>query len=294
MARNSGSLRMRAKRTFALSALDGADQAMWGIYLPGKTLLNGFQVNLSFLEALTTVAAHHEFSEGVALSFETWLIPIQDPDTPSTYDLQFDRFVPKDSDGETIDLDTNGADANAFWEPGEMNLNLALRLGNQPIRMSHWHKIMTAANSAGWIGQDIEVADNDQVWTPAGVVHVRSNKKVFVSKPAMLVCAVGVPDMDDVVTTLETPLTETQQLLVRFMRASLQGAIMHQIGVAGALASTWWDTASTALQQHLNPDVFEEVAGMFATVSEFQLFGEATIDHTVEGELSLKSISGGR
>lgn len=173
-----------------------------------------------------------------------------------------------------------------------MNLNLALRLGNQPMRLSHWHRLLTITNGAAWVGQTIEVADDNPKWMPGGTVQIRSSKRVFVPKPAVLVCAVAVPNMDDVVTALEPTLTEQELLLVRFMRASLEGAIMHQIGITGAGATTWFDTASAALLQHLNPDIFEEAAGMFTLAANYQIVGETSIDHTVEGELALKSISG--
>ncbi len=288
------SLRMKAKRTFAMSAQDGEDAALWGITLPGKTVLNGFKVNLSYVNALAAAADIHEAAESTSLAFETWLIPFPDPDTQQPYDTMFDRFVPKDTDTEIIDLDTASVDAAPFWEPGEMNLNLALRLGNQPMRLSHWHRLLTITNGAAWVGQTIEIADNNPKWTPGGNLQIRVKKRVFIPKPAVLVCAVAIPNMDDVVTALEPTLTEQELLLVRFMRASLEGAIMHQIGITGAGATIWFDTASAALLQHLNPDIFEEVAGMFTLAENYQIVGEASIDHTVEGELALKSISGGR
>jgi len=288
------SLRMKAKRTFALNVLDGEDTVLWGITLPGKTVLNGFRVNLSYVNALVAAAELHEASEATALAVETWLIPHPDPDSPNSYDSFWDRFVPKDTDSEIIDLDTTSLDAAPFWEPGELNLNLALRLGNQPMRLSHWHKLLTITNGAAWIGQLIVSAADDPMWMPGGNLQIRVNKRVFIPKPALLICAMAIPNMNDVVTVMEPTLTEQEMLLVRFMRASLEGAIMHQIGISGAGATTWFDTASAALLNHLNPDVFEQVAGMFALAESFRLTGESSIDHTVEGELTLKSISGGR
>lgn len=290
------SLRMKAKRTFAAEVEDGGDTALFGISLPAKTLLNGFRVSLSYICG-SVAAGGNQFpmTHSAPIAFEAWLIPNVDPDTPSTYELQFDRFVPKDNDAELIDLDTLTADTANFWEPGELNLNLALRLGNQPMRMSHFHKLVTAANGSLWSGQTIEpAADQEALYTPGGSLQIKSSKRVFVPKPAFLILACSVPLMDDVVTTLELPLTEQENLLVRFMRQSLEGAIMHQIGMTGAGAGSWFDTASAALLRHLNPDVFEETAGFFATIGEYSVIGEATIDHTVEGRVKLKSISGGR
>ncbi len=289
-------LRMKAKRTFAVEVEDGADSVLWGITLPGKTILNGFRVNLSYVCG-SQAAGGNQFpmTHSAPVAFEAWLIPNEDPDSPATYDQQFDRFVPKDNDAEIIDLDTNGAVAVNFWEPGEMNLNLALRLGNQPMRLSHFHKLVTSANGSLWSGQTIEpVVDQEALYTPGGVLQVRSSKRVFMPKPAFLMMACSVPLMDDVVTTIEAPLTEQEVLLVRFMRASLEGAIMHQIGATGAGAGTWFDTASAALLRHLNPDVFEEVAGFFATIGEYSVIGESSIDHTVEGRVKIRSVSGGR
>jgi len=289
-------LRMKAKRIFGLEVESGTDAVCWGITLPGKTILNGFRVNLSYVNGLVGLGGNqHEMTRISPIAFESWLIPNVDPDTPSTYDVVFDRFVPKDNDAEVIDYDTASAVTANFWEPGEMNLNLALRLGNQPMRLSHFHKFVSSANGSLWTGQTIEpAADQEALWTPGGPLQVRSKKKVFVAKPAFLMFAAAMPIMDDTVSTIEAPLNETAQLLVRFMRQSLEGAIMHQSGVTGAGASTWFDTASTILQQHLNPDVFEEIAALFESLGEWTVSGEATIDHTVEGRVKIKSISGGR
>lgn len=288
------SLKMKAKRTYAVNVPDGGDSVLWGITLPGKTILNGFNVNLSYVCGEDSVSNEFILTKGVPIAFETWLLPMTDPDTASTYDSAFDRFVPKDVDSEIIDLDTGALETANFWEPGEFNLNMALKLGLQPLRLSHMHRIMGAANGSVHNQQDIVTPTNIGRWTPGGTLSVRSKRKVFVSKPAFLVMACAIPLMDDVVTAIEVPLTEQELGLVRYMRQSLEGALMHQLGVTGAQATTWFDTASAALLRHLNPDVFEMVAGFFPSVGDFAVIGETTIDHTVEGRVKVRSISGGR
>lgn len=289
-------LRMKAKRTFAVDAIDGEDTVLFGITLPGKTVLNGFRVNASYVLGAAAAGAHQiKMTGSIPLAVETWLLPMTDPDTPSTYKLTWDRLVPKDVDNEVIDLDTTGLDTTNFWEPGEMNLNMALRLGAQPMRLSHFHKFTTAANSAVWTGQTIEpVPVQEALYTPGGGLSIRVKRSVFVNKPAYLVCAMTLPNMDDVVTSLEAPLSEAELGLVRYMRQSLEGAIMHQLGITGAGGGTWFDSASAALLRHLNPDVYEETAGIFVPLQEYMVVGEATIDHSVEGRVRIKSISGGR
>lgn len=287
-------LRMKAKRTFAVNVPDGGDTVVWGITLPGKTMLNGFRTNLTYVCGDNAATNEFILSKSIPIAIETWLLPLHDPDTPTTYSAVFDRLVPKDTDAEIIDLDTSALVTSNFWEPGEMNLNMALMLGNQPLRLSHFHKIVTAANGSIQMVQDIEVPSNVSKFTPGGTLQVRSTRKVFVNRPSMLVMAVAVPLMDDVITTQEVPLTEQELGLVRYMRQSLEGAIMHQLGVAGAGGSSWFDTASAALLRHLNPDVFEMVAGFFAAAGDYAVIGETTIDHTVEGGVKIKMIAGGR
>ena len=77
------------------------------------------------------------------------------------------------------------------------------------------------------------------------------------------------------------------------MRNTLERAILHQMGVFEAGAETPWEEASSLLRQHLNPDVFEGTAGLFFTQGEYIFTGEASIDHSVTGDLHIGKVDAG-
>ncbi len=153
------------------------------------------------------------------------------------------------------------------------------------------HKIAVATRDAVWTGQKIAVAADDPLWTPGGSFNIGLRRPIRVSRPSVLVYAMGLPTMDDTTTTVPTTSSETQIPLIKYMEDTLVDALKDQMQ---GLSGNPWDNASGTLRQHLNPDVFEQTAGAFTIPGQLAVFGEAWIDHSVVGTLKLGRVTTGR
>ena len=74
----------------------------------------------------------------------------------------------------------------------------------------------------------------------------------------------------------------------------LERALLHTLGVIDVGAESPWEEASAILQKHLEPDVYEGTGGRFVSGQTWDAYAEVLIDHSVEGEIGVRSVSSGR
>ncbi len=288
-------LQMTARRHFALQVNDGGDQVMFGITLPNGTVVESVQAEVSYAcGTLAGVSNLLQLTEAGYVSVEGYVLPLLDPDEATNYDDLWDAQVPKDTDVEAIDLDTAGLDTSSFFEPGEASFANLFDVGLQPVKVFKHQQLLTLDRDAVWKGQKINPASDDPVWCPGGSVSIALPRPVRVTQPSALVYAFGVPFMDDTSTTAQRALSENQLPQVQYMENTLERALLHQMGIIEAGAETPWEEASQLLRAHLNPDVYEEVAGAYFTAGEYAVFGQATIVHSVPGQMKIRNVSTGR
>ncbi len=285
-------LRMMARRTFALQVDEQADRVMFGITLPGGTIVHGVKAEVSWVcGTLAGVVNLFQLTEAIGVAAEGYVIPLDDPDSVPTYDSLWNRYVPKDSDADGLDTDTVTEDSSVFWEPGEMSMVNIFDVGNRPKRVYHMHKIATSVRDNMWSGQKIAVPADDPVWLPGGSFSPGIRRPIRVSRPSILMYAMGLPTMDDTTTQVPKSLGEEAIPLVKYMQDTLEDAFKDQLQ---GLTGDPWDKATQVLRSHMNPDVFEQTAGAFTIPGQISVIGEASIDHSVVGQLRIRSVSTGR
>lgn len=286
-------LRMVARRMFITEVADGQDNVLFAVSLPSGSVVHGVRARVNYVCASKSSGAN-EFGmdESGAISMEGYVLPILDPDASDNPQTLWDQLVPKDTDVDVIDLDTVAADTTAFWEPGEIALAEMFDIGLQPKRLFHHHRVLSVANGSVMTGQDNQTPF-ERKWTPGGSITVNLRRKFRVRQPSVLVFAGGVPLIDDTSSTYPLLATEAQWPQLKYMRNTLERAILHQMGVFEVGAETPWEEASALLRQHLNPDVFEATGGMWFTQGEYIFAGEASVDHSVTGDLHIGKVDAG-
>lgn len=276
-------LRMFARRNSQRTVAPGTDVAAFGLSLPSDSVVNDIRVKMMFS------GTDMNFGTTVAYAVEMWILPILDPDAANDYDDIMDALVPKDTDVQTIDLDTGAADTSPFWEPGEADWSKLLDIGLRPRRLYHKHEWKTIASPGGFLRQDTETPFNN-IWLPTGEMTIRVKRRLRVSQPSVLVLAVGSPSLDDTTITPHGHLLENEWGRVKYAGDMLKQAHMDLIGLTEAGAETPWEEATDLLQKHLMPDMVEITAGSYATQT-WTVVTEAVIDHSVKGELGVGTIS---
>ena len=77
---------------------------------------------------------------------EGYILPVMDPDDNSSFDTLWDQLVPKDTDTQVINLDTEVTDTSPFYEPGEADWTALVDVGVKPERVYHRSRLLTMAN----------------------------------------------------------------------------------------------------------------------------------------------------
>lgn len=276
-------LRMFARRYSQIVAAPGTDSVAFGISLPSGTVVNDVKAKMMFS------GTDMNFGTTVAFGVEAWILPVLDPDASRDYDDIVDALVPKDTDVQSMDLDTQAADATPFWEPGEADWSKVLDIGLRPRRLYHHHRLVTIASPGGFLRQDTETPFNN-IWLPTAELSIRVKRRLFVKQPSVLVLAVASPSLDDTTVTPHSPLLEDEWGRVKYAGEMIKKAHMDLLGLTESGAETPWEEATDLLQKHLLPDMVEVTANSFATQT-WTVVTEAVIDHSVKGELGVGSIS---
>ncbi len=280
-------LRMIARRTFQRKVLNATDLVLFGISLPAGSRIHDIRCKLNIVCADEIL-----WDKACFYAQEMYLLPVHDPDTSETYDALWDRLVEKDTDVATLDLDTHTADTSPFYEPGEVNWESLLPVGQKPEKLWAKHRMLTIAEDSIFQFQDNQTPFTKR-FVAGGVERIHVGRKLRIDQPMVLALGMASPVTDDTTTTVESILGETEWAQVRYMRHVLERALLSALGLVESGAETPWEEATVLLAKQLDPDVLEDTSAAFSAV-DWNVFGEATIDFSVEGELGNQTISTGR
>lgn len=280
-------LRMFARHLLNRVVTAGVDRVVLGVPLPSGSRLNNLHAEVSLSQRLFL-----NFQTVVGYGCEAWIIPVIDPDTVVTYDTIWDRFVPKDTDVEVIDLDTAAADASSFFEPGEPDFTQIFDVGFRPERIFKRNRILTSSNGSIMSTQDHETPFGPN-WIPGDNFDIRVRKRYHVEQPSVLLVGIANPALDDTQSSMGDTLTEPKWGQVKYMQHVLERAMLHLFGITETGAETPWEEATALLKEILEPDVREETAGTFLA-PDWDVTCRAMVDFSVEGEFGKVSLSSGR
>ena len=103
--------------------------------------------------------------------------------------------MPKDTDSQTLDLDTVAADTTPFFEPGEADWSQVMDVGVRPEKLYGRYKMVSFMN-ASFKGRDNETPFALE-FRFGDIVNMRVRRRLRVRQPTVLVCAMASPAMDD-------------------------------------------------------------------------------------------------
>lgn len=280
-------LRLIARRLVSQSVVPGADAVVLGMTLPSDTVVTRIKMDCHLLSSV-----YKNTADVVMYAMEGWVLPIQDVDLADTYDDIWDALVPKDTDVEVMDLDTQALDTTPFYEPGEVDWTALFDVGLKPKRIYQRIRILSAARGSLTTAQDVETPFSAQ-WVPGEHFTVNINRPIRVKQPSVLVFAVASPAQDDNNATVMAALGENQIPRVKYMGHVLEQALLHTLGIIEAGAETPWEEATALLKAHLDPDPFDSAGTSLATQT-YRMVAQSMIHHKVKGELGKTVVTTGR
>ena len=277
-------LRMIARRASQTQVGAGTDRVIFGISLPSDTVINRIQADVS-------VVGENIKDATVALwyAMRGYILPVHDPDATLNFDTLWDQLVPKDTDTQTIDLDTVAVDTSPFFDVGLADWTKLLDIGLRPRRIYNRERMMTIMTHAQLRFQD-NVTPFLPRWVAGDAVKIDLRQRMYVRQPSVLVFGVASPSVGGTTSSVQSALTEVKWGQVKFMGDTLKRGLMSLIGLTEAGAETPWDEAVDLLQEHLDPDPFELTAGRWGA-DTWNVFTRAMIDHSVRGEIGVTTVS---
>ncbi len=280
-------IRMFARALVNRSVAAGSDQVVLGVPLPSGSVVHDVRCDITLLQKVALAI------DKVAMyACEAWIIPVTDPDTIITYDVLWDRFVPKDTDVDILDLDTGATDATPFYEPGEPDWSQLFDVGLRPERLYHKNRLLTMANGSIMSFHDTQTPF-DPLWHPGDSFTIRVKKRYVVRQPSYLLIGIANPSLDDTQVPMGSTLVEEKWGQMKYVGHVLERALLHVLGVVEAGAETPWEEATALLKEILEPDVREETAATFVSAA-WDVTAKSIVDLSVEGVLGQVALTTGR
>jgi len=261
------------------------DSILTAFDLPADSVLK----HVSCEVQMVGVQAALEREKALMYAVAGYVFKVEDPDDVVAYDTLWDRFVPKYTDVDTMDLNTGTVESAPFWEPGEANFDEIFDIGDMPRKIFMRRKLLSFADvgNAGIRFQPAESPFEPQ-WIPADKFHIRLNRPIRVSSPSVVIFALASPALDDT-TTSRTHLTENEWGRIQFVESTLEMSLIDQLNLVQAGAETPWEDASVLLRKHLAPDVFEQTGATFLTES-WNVFTQLQFTHSVPGSMDFRTV----
>lgn len=263
-----------------------ADVVLTAFDLPAQSVLTGMSCKVD----LTPISIAFEREVALGYACAVALIELDDPDTEESYDDLLDRYMPKYTDADVINLDTAAADTSPFWEPGEASFEDVYDMAQQTKVLYRRKRLLTFADpgNRGFRFQPAESPFEPQ-WTPAESFTIRINKRIRTRKPSCLVVGLASPAFDDTTVTRHAHLGEKEWGQIQYAESTLERALMNQLVIEEAGAETPWVDASLVLRKHLAPNIEEATSASFLTES-WNAYVWMQFSHTVPGRMSIKSV----
>lgn len=272
------------RKTLAHQLCTAGDHVMGGAPIPSESSFNNLwgEMHVVGNAAISVLKASMYGVDG-------YLVPVEDPDSNTSYNSIWDNLVPKDNDVITGLFSSNpeDADADPAFEPGEPNLDALMghqAMGADP-QFYKRRKLLSFANTPSGFE-----AGSPDTYIPRDIFKIRSSRKMFADAHALAMVAISVPNMTDTSTSIWTTDSEPQWMQRKYLEMVLEQAWIDLVGLSETGAESPWTDASLLLEEFLEPDILEETADAF-TVSAFNVWCYCTWDISVPGRLQVKSLS---
>lgn len=221
-----------------------------------------------------------------------WILPVSDLDSTSTYDTLWDLLVPKD-EPETpggFDLDEAGDAQQEFGIGGEIDWNEVFEItGLQPKKIFQRIKLITFASNPQAYTEASAAVDK---FIPTDVIRATIRKRHRVKGASLALFGISSPifDQTDTPGNLLVVPTEKNWLQYRFLRDTLEQAMLSAAGLVASGTQEASTEALTFIANLLEPDLMEGTAGAYQNIT-WQAFVKSSADISVsdmavDGQLS--------
>ncbi len=277
---------LKGERFSQVLTSSAGDNVMFGISLPAESVLKNITARIDIVGTSPSLERH----EATAYAVAGYVLGLEDPDSPVPFDSIWDRFVPKYKRIDVIDLDTGSLDSTPFWEPGEAAFEEVFDMGDMPTRLFMRRKMLNFSNpgSSGFRFVD-QATPFEPQWYPSDSFNIQVNKPIRVGKPSIILFAIAAPALDATTVSEDGHLLESEWGQIQWVEATLERALIDQLGVKEGGAETPWEESSDLLRKHLAPDIYEQTPDSYV-LETYNVYSSVQFEHTVPGVMSFDTV----
>lgn len=257
----------------------GTDAVLFGYPIPAGGQLNNVHMEIHVIGPEGTT-----YQGAVAYGLTGFVVPVPDPDEGATFDVLWDRLIPKDvpEAAAVFDLDSGAQDTSAEWEIAEPDWSGVFNMvANAPLEIFRRRKFMTLATSS--IGYEKVSAAADK-YTPTDFFRSKVGRRVKVKSPSVVLFGASSPNLASGSTGQESAPSEVQWTLLQYLEMTLEQAFMHLVGLTEAGAETPYEESGQFIASLLEKSYMEAGPGAFID-STFRFFSNVTFDISVPGRV---------
>lgn len=260
----------------------GSDEVISRMILPSECKVLSYKAEIHGISV-----NEQDIHTATFIGFDGFIVPVEDPDSLTSWDTLWDSMIKKDEpiSGADLELGT-GTDASPFYNTGEPNINKLLDLNTSG---RHWYKSRNMV-SAAKRPVAADPSSTEENYLPSIVEGV--NRGIGYTAEYMSACMVGVsvPDTAGEDTGIgSTPADETEWYQVKYVDMVLEQAAIALLGIADVPGEDPFETQATFLLEFLEPPVVEQAATTIIAGS-WNIFTVADWMIRVPGRLSKQVI----
>ncbi len=267
------------------SAIDVAvdsDIVLFAQPLPAEAIMHSADLDIRIIGS-TSIGR----TQAAMYGLHGYVIPVLDPDAGTTPDVIWDTQVPKDKvlAEDAVDMDTGASDTAVVDEPGLINIEGMLNIGDAPVQVFERQKFITWADQKG--GYD-HTADD---FMPADVIRTKITKTIHVDVPSYFLLALSSP-LTSFTSGGTWPVinTDAEWTQLQYMEYTLEDAWKALVGLTEAALDDPYVAAMTVIGQYLE-HVHETSASMWDPQT-WRAFGKASFHISVPGTFEQMALSG--
>jgi len=243
----------------------GTDQVVASMPIPPGGVFLGYRATISGISKI-----HLSVLVAAGAFFRAVIVPMgaSTMDQAISVDTLFDQRVPKDVDlsgtagADEIDWD-DGTVSTPFEEPGQINFNDLVELGDRPIDIGRRDVLVTFAD----IGAKFPHVDTTDEYYATWKVRMGSNHKVRVRQASYFLLAISSPNWDEVTNSAVNTIVNANWSALTYPDVTFDMMLPDILGLSETGAeSPFIDMAAFAVDL-VEPSVREETAGDFEAVN---------------------------
>lgn len=270
----------------------GQDEVVCSMPIPPGGVLLGYRAEIHAITAIHQPV----IKSAVALFGKAVVVRTGGSMMDASLSLQtlWDQMVPKDVDlditagGDDVDWD-DGAIAGPFEEPGHINFNDMVELGQRPTQLQEKEVMSTPASPQAKMFH----VDTTDEFFPTARMTMGKNLKHRARDASYFLLALGSPSWDETTTTEPSTIANQEWSLLTYPDVMFEMMLPDLLGMSEAGAESPFTEAAAQAVSFVEPPVHEDADGGEFKAVDWNVWVKWTVRIATPGRPQMRTLKGG-